>query len=72
MLVDAPDKWDAIRRLATTTLVVRDGEVIAEARPAEHRFMGEVVTFRREGASVEKSGDFVGHGGESGERMERG
>ena len=43
VLVDAPDKWDAIRRLATTTLVVKDGEVIAETRPPEARLMGEVV-----------------------------
>ena len=72
VLVDAPDKWDAIRRLATTTLVVKDGEVIAEAKPAEQRLMGEVVTFRRERPGVEKAGNFAGHVGESNERMERG
>ena len=71
VLVDAPDKWDAIRRLATTTLVVKDGEVIAEARPAEHRLMGEVVSFQREGRGMEKPGDFVEHAGESGERTEQ-
>ncbi len=48
VLVDAPDKWEAVRRLAETTLVVKAGEVIAEARPAEHRLMGEVVDFSRE------------------------
>jgi cytosine deaminase len=48
VLVDAPDKWDAIRRLATTTLVVRDGEVISETSPPESRLMGEVVDFERE------------------------
>ncbi len=69
VLVDAPDKWDALRRLATTTLVVRDGEVIAEARPAEHRLMGETVTFQR---GTEEPGDFVGQGSGSGERTERG
>jgi hypothetical protein len=47
VLVDAPDRWDAIRRLATTTLVIKDGEVIAETRPAEARLMGEVVDFQR-------------------------
>jgi cytosine/creatinine deaminase len=48
VLVDAPDKWDAIRRLATTTLVVKGGEVIAETRPAETRLMGAAVDFQRE------------------------
>jgi cytosine/creatinine deaminase len=47
VLVDATDKWDAIRRLATTTLVVKGGEVIAETRPPEARLMGEVVGFER-------------------------
>ena len=49
VLVDAPGKWEAVRRLATTTLVVRNGEVISETRPAETRLMGEVVDFRRKG-----------------------
>ena len=47
VLVDAPDKWDAIRRLATTTLVVRGGEVIAETSPPESRLRGEVLDFQR-------------------------
>jgi cytosine deaminase len=47
VLVDAPDKWDAIRRLAATTLVVRGGEVIAQTPPPESRLMGEVVDFER-------------------------
>ena len=47
VLVDAPSEWDAIRRLATTTLVVKGGEVIAETRPPEARLMGEVVGFER-------------------------
>jgi cytosine deaminase len=47
VLVDAPDKWDAIRRLPTTTLVVRGGEVIAQTPPPESRLMGEVVDFER-------------------------
>ena len=49
VLVDAPDKWDAIRRLAPTLLAVKDGEVIAETRPPEARLMGEVVDFQRGG-----------------------
>jgi cytosine deaminase len=47
VLVDAPDRWDAIRRLAASTLVVKDGEVIAETSPPEARLMGEAVDFRR-------------------------
>ena len=49
VLVDATDKWDAIRRLAPTTLVIKDGEVIAETRPPECRLMGEIVDFQRGG-----------------------
>jgi cytosine deaminase len=47
VLVDAPDRWDAIRRLATTTLVIKDGEVISETRPAKTHLMGEAVDFQR-------------------------
>jgi cytosine/creatinine deaminase len=47
VLVDAPDRWDAIRRLAPTTLVVKNGEVIAETRPPETRLMGAVLDFQR-------------------------
>ncbi|MGI8909998.1 MAG: cytosine deaminase [Rubrobacteraceae bacterium] len=47
VLVDAPGKWEAVRRLAATTLVVKNGEVISETRPAETRLMGEVVDFER-------------------------
>jgi cytosine/creatinine deaminase len=47
VLVDAPDKWEAIRRLATTTLVVKDGEVISETSPSESRLLGEIVDFER-------------------------
>jgi cytosine deaminase len=43
VLVDAPDRWDAVRRLAVATLVVKGGEVISETRPAEVRLMGETV-----------------------------
>jgi cytosine deaminase len=47
VLVDAPGKWDAIRRLATTTLVVKGDELIARTRPPEARLAGEVVDFER-------------------------
>ena len=49
VLVDAPGKWEAVRRLAATTLVVKGGEVISETRPAETRLMGEIVDFERRG-----------------------
>jgi cytosine/creatinine deaminase len=54
VLVDAPDKWDAIRRLAATTLVVKDGEVIAETAPPEARLMGEVVDFQRSSGRIDR------------------
>lgn len=72
VLIDAADKWDAIRRLATTTLVVKDGEVIARARPAVHRLMGEIVGFQRGEIAMKNPGGVVEQGSESGERMERG
>jgi cytosine/creatinine deaminase len=57
VLVDAPEKWEAVRRLAATTLVVRGGEVISETRPAEAHLMGEVVDFgRRETADEREDG----------------
>jgi cytosine/creatinine deaminase len=49
VLVDAPDRWDAIRRLAPTTLVIKDGAVMAETRPPQTRLMGEVVDLWRDG-----------------------
>ncbi len=54
VLVDAPEKWEAVRRLAATTLVVKDGEVISETRPAETRLMGEVVDFGRQETTEER------------------
>ena len=54
VLVDAPEKWEAVRRLAATTLVVRGGEVISETRPAETRLMGEVVDFGRRETADER------------------
>ena len=45
VLVEATNEWEAIRRLATSTLVVKDGEVIAETRPARPRLFGESVDF---------------------------
>lgn len=49
VIVDAPGKWEAVRRLAATTLVVKGGEVVSETRPAETRLRGEVVDFERQG-----------------------
>ncbi|WP_047866030.1 cytosine deaminase [Rubrobacter aplysinae] len=43
VLVDAPDEWEAIRRLATTTLVVKSGRVIAETSPARTSLFGESI-----------------------------
>jgi len=54
VLVDAYEKWEAVRRLAATTLVVRNGEVISETRPAETRLMGEVVHFGRQEKADER------------------
>ncbi len=47
VLLDAPDKWEAMRRLATTTLVVRNGKIIAEATAPEYYLMGERVNLYR-------------------------
>jgi cytosine deaminase len=47
VVLDASGKWEAMRRLATTVLVVREGRIIAETRPAETRLMGENIDFGR-------------------------
>ena len=54
VLLDAPEKWEAVRRLAATTLVVKGGEVISETRPAETRLMGEIVDFGRQETADER------------------
>ena len=54
VLVDAPGKWEAVRRLVATTLVVKNGEVISETRPAQTRLMGEVVDFGRRETTDER------------------
>jgi len=54
VLVDAPGKWEAVRRLSATTLVVKNGEVISETRPAQTRLMGEVVDFGRRETTDER------------------
>jgi cytosine/creatinine deaminase len=54
VIVDAPEKWEAVRRLAATTLVVKNGDVISETRPAETRLMGEVVDFGRRETADER------------------
>lgn len=47
VLVDAQDKWEAIRRLASTTLVIKEGQVIAQTEPARTLLLGEEITFKR-------------------------
>ncbi len=47
IVLDAPDAWDTLRRLATVTTVVKGGQVIVEAKPPEVRLLGEPITFQR-------------------------
>ncbi len=54
VLVDAPEKWEAVRRLVATTLVVKNGAVISKTSPAQTRLMGEVVDFGRRGTTDER------------------
>ncbi|MGE5673742.1 MAG: cytosine deaminase [Mycobacterium leprae] len=48
ILVDAPDKWEAIRRLAVPTTVVKNGQVIAETTPSQTRLLGERMSWIQE------------------------
>ena len=54
VLVNAADKWEAIRLLAGPILVIKGGQVISETRPAKTEFMGQAVDF--DGAMVNESG----------------
>jgi cytosine deaminase len=47
VLVDASDKWEAIRRLAASTLVMKGGRTIAETAPARTVLAGEEIRFTR-------------------------
>lgn len=47
ILVDAPDKWDAIRRLAVTRLVLKGGRIVARTEPARTHLLGEEIHFSR-------------------------
>lgn len=47
ILLDAPDKWDAIRRQAAVTLVIKGGRIIAETAPARTTLLGEPISFTR-------------------------
>ncbi len=47
IVLDAPDAWDALRRQATVTTVVKGGRLIAEATPPKVRLEGETITFQR-------------------------
>ncbi len=45
VLVNASDKWEAIRLLASAILVIKSGRIITETRPADTKFMGQSVNF---------------------------
>lgn len=47
VLVDAPEKWEAMRRLAATTLVVKDGHIISETTPSQTHLFNKTVDFGR-------------------------
>lgn len=45
VLVNASDKWEAIRLLATPILAMKNGRMISETRPAKTEFMGQDINF---------------------------
>ena len=47
ILIDAPDAWDALRRIATVTTVVKGGRVVAQAEPPRLTLLGDEITLRR-------------------------
>lgn len=47
IVLDAKDKWEAIRRLAAVTLVVKNGQVIAETNPQKTKLLGETINFSK-------------------------
>lgn len=47
IILDAKDKWEAIRRLAAVTLVVKNGQVIAETNPQKTKLLGETINFSK-------------------------
>lgn len=47
ILVDAEDKWEAIRRLACATLVVKNGKVIAKTVPQKTTLLDETMNYKK-------------------------
>jgi len=47
IVLDAKDKWEAIRSLATVTLVVKNGQVIAETNIPKTKLLGETIKFSK-------------------------
>ncbi len=47
VLLDAADKWDAIRRMAQTVLVVKKGRVVARNTCAKYNLLDEPINFKK-------------------------
>ncbi|MDV3427901.1 MAG: cytosine deaminase [Bacillota bacterium] len=47
IVLDAKDKWEAIRRLAAVTLVIKNGQVIAETNAPKTKLLGETIKFSK-------------------------
>jgi len=47
ILLDATDKWDAIRRMAQTVLVVKKGRIVARNACARHNLLDEPISFKK-------------------------
>jgi cytosine deaminase len=47
ILLDADDKWDAIRRMAQTVLVVKKGRIVARNACARYNLLDEPINFQR-------------------------
>lgn len=47
IVLDAEDKWEAIRRLATVTAVVKNGQVVAETTAPKTQLLGETIKFTK-------------------------
>lgn len=45
IIIDAKDKWDAIRTMAQTLLVVKSGQIIARNTPSAYELRGEPIRF---------------------------
>jgi cytosine deaminase len=47
VLLDAADKWDAIRRMAQTVLVLKKGRVVARNTCAKYNLLDEPISFKK-------------------------